>query len=129
MYLKAWLSRVARNRAIDRLRSAQRLELRDEVPDRNEEPAQLTNIERGEVADRVLDALDHLPDRQRVALTLFHFEEMSQREVAAVLEISEDALESLLARGRRKLKGLLEPEWRSMVATLSQESTPTGEVM
>jgi RNA polymerase sigma-70 factor (ECF subfamily) len=49
-------------------------------------------------------ALAELPDRQRVALTLVHFEGLSNIEAAAALEVSVDALESLLARGRRTLR-------------------------
>ena len=48
-------------------------------------------------------ALAALPERQRVALTLFHYEGMSQSEVASVMAISEEAVESLLGRARRQL--------------------------
>ena len=40
-------------------------------------------------------ALQALPDRQRVALVLFHYEGASMAEVAEVLETSADAVESL----------------------------------
>ena len=48
--------------------------------------------------------------RQRIAIGLFHFEELSQREVADAMAISEDALESLLARARRRLRDLLKDD-------------------
>ena len=51
-----------------------------------------------------------LPERQRIAIGLFHFEELSQREVADAMAISEDALESLLARARRRLRDLLKDD-------------------
>ncbi len=56
---------------------------------------------------RLRAALDALPQRQRSAIILCHHEGLSQREAAAVLEISEEALESLLARGRRTLRAVL----------------------
>jgi RNA polymerase sigma-70 factor (ECF subfamily) len=49
-------------------------------------------------------ALDRLPVRQRVALVLCYYEERSQAEAAALLGVSEGALESLLSRGRATLK-------------------------
>lgn len=56
---------------------------------------------------RLRAALDALPERQRGAIVLCHHEGLSQREAAAVLEVSEEALESLLARGRRSLRAML----------------------
>ena len=52
-------------------------------------------------------ALAELPERQRAAIALVHFEEMSNIAAAEILEISVEALESLLARGRRALKAAL----------------------
>ena len=74
-----------------------------------------------DVASRVETTLRDLPDRQRLALTLFHFEGMSQREVAGVLDVSEDALESLLARARRRLRGSLEGEWRDLLQAVEPD--------
>ena len=109
--LGPWLVRVARNLAIDRLRSGQRLDVRDELPETPVAAEQLAVLTASDVSERVFEALAALPDRQRLALTLFHFEELSQREVAGELGITEDALESLLARGRRKLRALLAEDW------------------
>ena len=52
-------------------------------------------------------ALGRLPERQRTALLLCHRQNMSNREAADVLEISVDALESLLSRARRSLRATL----------------------
>jgi RNA polymerase sigma-70 factor (ECF subfamily) len=56
-----------------------------------------------------------LPERQRVALTLFHYEGLSQIEVGDMLGISDEAVESLLARARRSLKMALKDEWRQLL--------------
>jgi RNA polymerase sigma-70 factor (ECF subfamily) len=53
---------------------------------------------------RVGQALSRLPDRQREAVVLCHYQEMSNIEAAALMEISVEALESLLSRGRRALR-------------------------
>jgi len=55
-------------------------------------------------AARVRTALGELPARQRAALVLCYYEELSQAEAAALLGVSEGALESLLSRGRATLK-------------------------
>ena len=116
-----WLRRVASNLAIDRLRARRRLEVTDEVPEQGSRPTQLAGLAEQDVAARVETALRELPDRQRLALTLFHYEGMSQREVADVLDVSEDALESLLARARRRLRGSLEGEWRDLLQAVELE--------
>ena len=53
---------------------------------------------------RVRAALAALPVRQRAALVLCYYEERSQAEAAALLGVSEGALESLLSRGRATLR-------------------------
>ena len=45
--------------------------------------------------------------RQREAIVLVYYQEMSNIEAAAAMQVSVDALESLLARGRRALQALL----------------------
>ena len=57
-----------------------------------------------EVSAIVRQALGDLPERQRAAIAMAHFDGMSNGETAAVLEISVEAVESLLARGRRTLR-------------------------
>ena len=113
--MRPWLRRVASNLAIDGLRKAKRLDVTDEVPEQIDEAGQLQALEAVEVAQRVEQAIADLPPRQRIAVSLFHFEDMSQREVAAMMELSEDALESLLARGRRRLKDILKEDWQDLL--------------
>jgi RNA polymerase sigma-70 factor (ECF subfamily) len=114
--LRPWLRRVASNLCIDRVRGARRTVVVDEVPEEAEPPGQLVALEQQERAKRVDDALKSLPERQRLALTLFHHEGLSQIEVGDIMGISDEAVESLLARGRRSLKVQLESEWQSMLA-------------
>jgi RNA polymerase sigma-70 factor (ECF subfamily) len=52
-------------------------------------------------------ALAALPDRQREAIVLCHYQELTNIEAAALMEISVEALESLLSRGRRALRTAL----------------------
>ena len=113
--LRPWLRRVTTNLCIDRVRAGRHLAVVDEVPEQPEPAAQFDNLAERDVARRVDRVMRELPERQRLALTLFHFEGLSQSEVAARLGISDEAVESLLARGRRSLKAALKDEWRDLL--------------
>ncbi|MBU1213317.1 MAG: sigma-70 family RNA polymerase sigma factor [Alphaproteobacteria bacterium] len=111
----AWLNRTTRNLAIDRYRRAKRVDLVDEFPETaasEESPhAQLENQERSQDVE---NAIDRLPERQRTAILLFHHQGLSVAEISSVLETSEHATESLLARARRTLKDSLQSVWRTL---------------
>lgn len=99
-----WLQRVTLNLVNDRLRarreqiSLEQIELVSSAPGPDR---QLASEQR---SARVQNALQRLPERQRDALLLCHFDGQGNIEAAATLGISIEALESLLARGRRKLR-------------------------
>src|SRR3990172_8047344 len=113
--LKPWLRRVASNLCIDRVRGSRRTVVTDEVPEESEPPGQMVAIEQQEVAKRVGEALQSLPERQRLALTLFHHEGLSQVEVGDIMGISDEAVESLLSRARRSLRAELQKDWQSLL--------------
>lgn len=115
--VRPWLRRVVSNLCIDRIRAGRNTEVTDEVPEMPVAAEQVRDLEGRERAARVDAALKALPERQRLALTLFHFEGMSQLEVAAEMGISDEAVESLLARARRALKATLAKDWRELVAS------------
>lgn len=114
--VRPWLRRVVSNLSVDRMRSTKRLSVVEEVPERSEPASQQAHLEAQDVSKRVDAALKELPDRQRMALTLFHYEGLSQIEVGKIMGISDEAVESLLARARRGLKGALHDEWRELLA-------------
>jgi RNA polymerase sigma-70 factor (ECF subfamily) len=105
---ETWMHRVALNLCYDRLRR------RREKPDPDAgvhmaDPAPLASeawLAR-QRAERVQSALAELPERQRAAIVLVHFEEHTNIAAAEMLDVSVEALESLLARGRRALKAAL----------------------
>ena len=113
--VKPWLRRVVSNLCIDRARVRVRLKITGDVPEVADEPRQLANLEDDELRQRVDRALQSLPERQRLALTLFHYEGMSQIEIGNEMGISGEAVESLLARARRQMKVALKPEWQGLV--------------
>ena len=120
--LKPWLRRVVSNLCIDRLRAGRRLSVVEEVPEQIEPASQLRSLDERELTTRVGAAVKALPERQRLALTLFHYEGLSQFEVGSMLGISDEAVESLLARARRALKAALKNDWQQLLP--DDEGTP-----
>ena len=113
--LRPWLRRVTSNLCLDRIRSARRTVVVEEVPDVAEAPTQEAGLEEQDMARRVGAAMEALPERQRRAILLFHHEGLSQAEVGEVLGVSDEAVESLLARARRTLRASLEKDWKSLL--------------
>ena len=105
--VSTWLYRVATNLCTDRLRRKRPIAL---------EAAPEAEDGRAEVVDGMIDAdrtqalemaLAELPERQRQAVVLRHLEGLSNPEIAQVMEIGVEAVESLTARGKRTLAALL----------------------
>jgi RNA polymerase sigma factor (sigma-70 family) len=106
---QAWLLKVAENECISRQRSRSRrarlesghdVEMIEETvaaPERA--PDELFGIE---------DALAALPEQQRRAILLREWQGLSYREVAAELDLSQSAVETLIFRARRSLAAALE---------------------
>jgi len=99
-----WLHRVGLNLCYDRLR--RRREIPTETPpDRPDDgPAPDRGLLAAELGQRVDAALRRLPDRQREAIVLCHYQELTNIEAASLMSVSVEALESLLSRGRRALR-------------------------
>lgn len=112
--VRPWLRRVVSNLCLDRVRGQGRVKVVDELPEVPEPAKQLAVLESQDVQRRVEVAMQKLPERQRLALTLFHFEGLSQIEIGNVLGVSDEAVESLLSRARRQLKADLKSEWESL---------------
>ena len=105
-----WLHRVATNLCLDRLRRHTTDDI-DSIPEPvSDEPGADVVLEQQQLSERVEIALQALPARQRAAVTLTHFQGMSNIEAAETLEISVEAVESLLGRARRALRESLATE-------------------
>ena len=104
-HVKAWLLRVAVNRARDLARSFWR---------KNRTPWEetMTQLPFAEPADsRLFAAVMALPERYRTAIHLFYYEDMSVAQIARLLGTREGTVKSRLSRGRRLLKNTLMEEW------------------
>ena len=121
--IRPWLRRVVSNLCLDRIRalSAKPTINSDTLPERGVGAEQLQVLDEQELSKRVAMALQQLPDRQRLALVLFHFDGLRQNDIADVMSLSQDAVESLIARARRKLKQLLKDEWRALLPQEGRE--------
>ena len=99
---KAWILRVARNAALDRLRSKQALPVEEVRPAESPLPA----AER-DLPEALRCALAGLPADQREVVVLRHLLGLSPGEIARRLGKSEGAVHGLHHRGRRSLKAAL----------------------
>jgi len=108
--VSTWLYRVVTNLCMDRMRARKRrpaaaLDEAPEVPD-GAQGAEAGMIEADRMA-ALQAALDALPERQRLAVVLRHIEGLGNPEIAAVMDIGVEAVESLTARGKRALAAIL----------------------
>jgi len=113
-----WLYRVALNLCHDRLRRRRETSLEVAGDPPSDAPLPGTALQRAAVAARVEAALAQLPERQREAILLCHYQELGNIEAAAILDVTVEALESLLARGRRRLRELLAGEAKDLMGEL-----------
>jgi len=110
-----WLLRITTNVCLNyrrsrRLRRTRSLEAGgvSDVPGLESPPADSSSLSRDE-AVHIRVAVADLPPGQRAAIVLRHFHDLSYGEIAAVLEVSVSAVESLLFRARRSLGRSLAP--------------------
>lgn len=103
-----WLHRVALNLCYDRLRGRHD-EQSDEVLHQHANPGPTPDdaLQATQRSAQVCAALANLPARQREALVLQHYQELSNVEAAQLMGVSVEALESLLSRARRTLRAQL----------------------
>lgn len=115
---RTWMHRVAINLCLDRLRRAGRSagEISPEMPD--PQASATRPLDNRQLRERVRDALHELPARQRAAVILCYYQDLSNIEAAEILGISVEALESLLSRARRTLKSALAAERADLLSGL-----------
>lgn len=108
--VSTWLHQVAYRLCIDNIRrrrpSVEIEKLEESLPDDGTGADQ--RLIRIDEVGAVRAAIERLPERQKTALLLCHFQDMSQAEASAIMGIGESAYESLLARARRRLRVLIE---------------------
>jgi RNA polymerase sigma-70 factor (ECF subfamily) len=105
--VSTWLHRITHNLCIDYLRK-DKSNITGELHEEIESPdGPRASPEQDERLDALKNALTLLPERQRSAIVLSHYQGFSNREIAQVMDVSVDAVESILARARRGLRSQL----------------------
>jgi len=105
--VSTWLYRVTSNLCTDRLRKRKGIGLEQIAEPEDERPPMDSRLQTEDRAVALRRALAELPDRQRQAVILRHFEGLANPDIAEVLRVSVAAVESLIARGKRNLARLL----------------------
>ncbi|AWM09341.1 RNA polymerase sigma factor [Bradyrhizobium symbiodeficiens] len=114
-----WLYRVISNRCID-LRRKPRNENVETVPEvADGQPGAVEIIERNELNGMLELAMRRLPEQQRIAVIFSYHENMSNGEIAEVMDTTVAAVESLLKRGRQQLRQLLRKHERDIRAAFT----------
>lgn len=118
--LSTWIYRISVNKCLDFLRHRKRkkrsgllislfkresTELQIDTPHFHHPGVILENKEKASVLFKVVD---QLPDQQKTAFILSQIEDLSQKEIAAVMKLSDKAVESLLQRAKANLRKELE---------------------
>jgi RNA polymerase sigma-70 factor, ECF subfamily len=105
-----WLSVLARNKAIDRLRArrAPGASLDDAAAVPSGEPSQLEVLEQAEDARRLRDCLDEIDERARAMIRSAFFDGASYPELAQREEVPLATMKSWIRRGLMRLRGCLE---------------------
>ncbi|MDO4167459.1 MAG: sigma-70 family RNA polymerase sigma factor, partial [Eubacteriales bacterium] len=103
-HLKAWLLRTTINCCKDLWKSAwwQKVDFTEHDPDKD-----CTNNAE-ETTGLITECVHRLPEKYRIIIHLYYYEEYSLKEIAQILKIKENTAGTRLARGRNKLKIMLE---------------------
>ena len=106
-----WLFRITRNLVFNELRRKRHfVDQANEVPEpaerRDQEPDKV--LMEGELQSAIQDAIDQLPESQRLAIILRRYEGMAYEEIAAVMGTTVPAVKSILFRARAELRERLE---------------------
>jgi RNA polymerase sigma factor (sigma-70 family) len=105
--VSTWAYRVVANLCLDRLRKRRPVGL-DQIAEPEDHAPSVADRMQDQTRLRALaDALAAMPDRQAQAVALRHLEGLGNPEIADIMEITVEAVESLTARGKRTLAALL----------------------
>jgi RNA polymerase sigma factor (sigma-70 family) len=103
-----WLYRIVANLCTDRLRKRRPNDSLDQVAEPEDGADSVDeSMQKKSRSDALNDALDQLPERQKQAVVLRHLDELSNPEIAKIMDVGVGAVENLIARGKRALANVL----------------------
>jgi len=122
-----WLYKVSINKCIDftRRKGMASAQLSEDIVDQQATDAQ-KDLERQQQATVLLRAIAALPESQRLAITLYYYEELDVRRIAHELQNTEQGVRSLLKRGRQNLRHHLQIQKDLWHDTERTDGTGTG---
>ena len=99
-----WFYRILYNQSMDKLRVKKRTkqEIVEDLPDLSDDAETVEMQKEQQVILRKV--ISELPEKQRIAVNLFYFEDLPQKQIAAMMGLSLKALESQLTRARTTLR-------------------------
>ena len=106
--VSTWLYSVVSNLCKDRYRRATLEGLVSVQEPANESQSPSSKIEEEDRQKALYTAMSLLPEGQRLAVQLRHIDELTNPQIAEIMELSVEAVESLTARGKRKLTKILQ---------------------
>jgi len=110
---KTWIYVIARNASLNELRRNKHRDIDTEITGEEIDTASGSRPEeaaiQNETTAQVREAIEQLPERQRTALILNRYDELSYEEIATIMKLSPKAIKSLLMRARESLKKILTP--------------------
>jgi RNA polymerase sigma-70 factor (ECF subfamily) len=104
---QSYLFRIVTNLCLDHIRKKQPVYLENFPDIESENPSPIETILHQEQSTAVFRAIAQLPPGQRLTVVLKYFENLKYSEIADAMNISEKAVERLLARGRASLEKML----------------------
>lgn len=105
--ISTWAFRVVSNLCTDRLRRRRGVALDTVAEPEDGRPGAEAGLMAAERADALEGALACLPERQRQAVVLRHLDGLANPEIAEIMGVGVEAVESLTARGKRALAAML----------------------
>lgn len=82
-------------------------------------PTPFTEINKAHLKKLVADAIEDLPEKQRLVLSLYYYEELNLKEIGQVLEVTESRVSQLHSQAVFKLKARLKNNWDEFLAMVS----------
>ncbi|NMD03934.1 MAG: RNA polymerase sigma factor [Bacteroidales bacterium] len=129
-----WLYRIAINASLNRIRHSKKksiLQYFRNISGVEKDPEEIFLYEAPENPEEILirkehsdwlgKALDSLPESQRKAIVLSKYDDLPQKEIAEIMNISEGAVEALIQRAKKNLREKLSSDSKKMINSVGKK--------